>query len=291
MKPVRHFVEFLFLFGLVTFFAVLPRPVAARFGRCLGFLIYHLGIRRRVVLENLAVAFPEMEPAAREELARRCYRHYGAVIADQTSLHFWSREKVIARTRLERSEILENALAKGKGCVIATGHLGAFDIGPPRLQLAGWQITSVYQGVRNPYVDRFISRIRSLYGARVATRGMGMREAIAALRRGEAVCILADQDAGKRGLFLPFFSRPASTLVGPAELALRTGAVLMPGFVIREGSLYRMIAEEPIPPSDVKTMMAEYNRRLESAIRRWPEQYFWLHKRWKSRPPEEIGTP
>jgi len=290
MKPIRYFVEFLLLYGLVTFFAVLPRPVAAWFGRCLGFIIYSLGIRRRVVLENLAIAFPEKSPAARESLAIRCYQHYCTVISDQTSLHLWSRRKVEACTRLEHEDILKVAMAKGRGCIIATGHLGAFDIGPPRLQLAGWQITSVYQGVRNKYVDRFISRIRSLYGAHVATRGMGMRAAFAALKRGEVVCILADQDAGKNGLFLPFFSRKASTLVGPAELALRTGAVLMPGFCIREGSIYRMIGEEPIPPSDVKTMMAEYNRRLEAAIRRWPEQYFWLHKRWKSRPPEKSAS-
>jgi KDO2-lipid IV(A) lauroyltransferase len=150
------------------------------------------------------------------------------------------------------------------------------------MALAGYPLQVVYQGVRNPYVGEYITRLRLTRGVGLIQRGIQFRTAFATLRQGLAVAILADQDAGPRGLFVPFFGRSTSTLAGPAEFALRTGAVLLPAFTPLIDGRYSAVFEEPIPPSDIETMMTAWNGRLEAMIRRYPDQYFWLHKRWKS---------
>lgn len=271
--------------AVLFFFSLLPRRFGRTAGRVLGGLLYKIGIRRDVVLSNLETAFPEKSVPEREALAKDCFSHFIEVIVDTADLPEWSEQYIRERIAIENKELLEEAFSKGKGVVIATGHIGALEMGPVRLAVDGYTVTSVYQGVRNPYVEDYISRKRSVFGSKVARKGMGLRDAVKALDRGEVVIILGDQDGGKRGAFVPFFGKTASTLKGPADLALRTGAPMITGYLIREKDGYRMFGTKRIPHSDVETMMAEYNSDLEAVIRRYPDQYFWLHKRWKTQPP------
>lgn len=259
-----------------------PRAVAVRLGRGLGALVHALGIRRHVVLENLRIAFPEWTERERSEVAGRTFRHFGEMLADLGRLPRWTDDNFRERILLENRSHFDDALAQGRGVIVATGHLGGFEAGPAGLQSLGYQVTSIYAPVRNPFVDRYMNRLRTLRGAHVAARGIGIRGAVEALRRNEMVAIFADQDAGRKGLFIPFFGRTASTLYGPAELALRTGAVLVPGFILKDGPVYRFRPQPPIPHSDRETMMRTFNALLEAAIREHPDQYFWLHKRWKT---------
>lgn len=266
----------------MAFVTAPPRSLAIRLGRGLGGLVHTLGIRRRVVLENLRIAFPERTERERSELAGRVYRHFGEMLADLGRLPRWSDRDFNERIVIENRSHFDDALAQGRGVIVATGHLGGFEAGPAGLQSLGYQVTSIYAPIRNPYVDRYMNALRTLRGARVAARGIGIRGAIEALRRNEMVAIFADQDAGRNGLFIPFFGRTASTLYGPAELALRTGAALVPGFILKDGPVYRFLPRPPIPHSDRETMMRTFNALLEGAIRKYPDQYFWLHKRWKT---------
>lgn len=282
MRRWRYFMEYVALRTILGVLSLPPRDVARRLGRRLGRLVQRLGVRRAVVEENLAIAFPERPAAERESLGRRCYEHFGAVLVDTVEFHHWSDAEICDRVRLIGEENLKAALARGRGVIVATAHLGCYDVVGARMALAGFPLHVVYQGVRNPYVGERIARLRRTRGVGLIRRGIQFRAAFAALKRGECVALLADQDAGLHGLFVPFFTRAASTLSGPAEFALRTGAVLLPTFTPVIDGRYSAIFEEPIPPSNLETMMTEWNRRLEAMIRQYPDQYFWLHKRWKS---------
>lgn len=284
VRRVRHALEYLLLRLLLLACAVPPRPIALSLGRALGRLVHLLRIRRRVVEENLDRAFPEHSEEERRRLAAAVYAHFGAVIVDTATFHRWTEDELRERAELVGFEHFREAMATGRGVVLATAHLGCFDVGPGRIALEGPRITSVFQGVRNPYVERYITAIRTRGGARVAKRGIQFREVLKALAAGECVTILADQDAGPDGLFLPFFGAPASTLTGPAVFAKRTGAILMTGFVPFENGRYRLIFEPPIADGTIEEMMAAYQRRVERIVAAYPEQYFWLHKRWKTPP-------
>lgn len=285
MKRLLHLLEYAVLRGILLAASMPPRPAALALGRLLGNLVLALGVRRRVVEENLARAFPERTPSERRALARAVYAHFGAVLVDTATFHRWSEDDLRARTNLENYDLFREALATGRGVVLATAHLGCFDVGPGRIALEGPRITSVFQGVRNPYVERYITAIRTRGGARVAKRGIQFRDVIRALSAGECVTILGDQDAGPEGWFVSFLGVPASTLRGPAEFALRTGAVLMTGFVPLRDGRYTLVFEPPIAEDTTEGMMAEYVRRVERMVRSHPEQYFWLHRRWKTPPP------
>ncbi len=259
-----------------------PRAIACRLGRWLGLVVFSLGVRRRVVLENLRIAFPEKSETERLAIARGTFQHFGELLADIGRIPRWSDAEFHENVVIEKREIFDRALAEGRGVIVVTGHFGGFEIGPAGLQSLGYSVTSIFAPVRNPHVERYINGLRTLKGARTVMRGMGLRGALAALHQKQMIAIFADQDAGRNGVFVPFFGRIASTLTGPAEMALRTGAVLVPGFILKDGPVYRFLPSEPIPPSDVATMMTDFNRRLEAAIRQAPDQYFWLHKRWKT---------
>jgi KDO2-lipid IV(A) lauroyltransferase len=285
VKKLRYALEYAAMRGVLELISSPPLPMARALGRGLGRGVHALGVRRAVVDDNLAIAFPEMSSEERDAIALRCYAHFGRALVETMRFPRWSDEQLRARVKIEGLDRLRAAMSAGRGVVIATCHFGCFDIALARLGLEGIPITAVYQEVRNPYVSRWITGVRSIKGAEPARRGIQLRKTFAALKRGECVTIFADQDAGPSGLFLPFFSRVASTLHGAADLAIRTGAVMLPGFAPVQPDGFSAVLEAPIPPGTRSEMMLAYNQRVEAMVRRWPEQYFWLHKRWKSRPP------
>jgi KDO2-lipid IV(A) lauroyltransferase len=292
MNKAVALAEYAAIRAAVEGLSFLPRPAALRLGRALGEAVWLAGARRGVVDENLGTAFPGRDATWRRHVGRATYRHYGAVLVEMAR---WIRRPLAEAGDLVRVTglaRLEAALARGRGVVVMTAHLGNWEVGPTVARLHGLAFTSVYQRVRNPYLDAAVRRIRTLHGQRLVDRGMGLRGAIEALRRNELVAFLPDQDAGPRGVFAPFFGRPASTMRGPAEVALRTGAAVLPIFVLRRpGDSYEVLIEEEIPSdaaaprdAEVARITAAYAWALEARIREAPEQYFWLHRRWKSQP-------
>lgn len=270
-------IQFYLMLGLIN---VLTIPMAQRLGR----LLFALGVRRNVTLGNLRIAFPLLTEKERIAIAKKCYSFFGGLLVEASQFHRWPDAKIREHIQVEGREHADRALARGQGIVVAGAHLGWFDIAGVISAMDGYPITTVYQKVRNPYVDRYITRIRERGGMRMVQRGMGFREIYSALERKEVVAMLADQDAGPNGLFLPFFSQYASTLRGAAEFALRTNSALLTCNVICENGRVIMRVMPEIPRGTINEMMMEYTRRLEAAIRQHPEQYFWLHKRWKTRP-------
>jgi KDO2-lipid IV(A) lauroyltransferase len=266
---------------------------AERFGRQVGRVAFALGIRRRVCRDNLTLAFGGAHPARElDRLARAAYEHLGTSFTEFMRLPRITPAELRAAFELQGEEHLRAALALGRGAIIASGHLGNWEWIGAALAARGYPVTFVVQPLRNARVDALVQGIRRGAGIDVITRGMALRRVRDALDANRLVFFMCDQDARRRGTFVPFFGVPASTPKGAAQFALRTPVPFLPGFGRRlSGGRHRGIIHAPLVSSArdeetaVREILAAFNHHLESAIRDAPEQYWWAHRRWKTRFP------
>lgn len=292
---LRHRLEYLAFRGAAGAARLLGDAASERLLAAAGRLAYRpLGIRRRLVEAHLRQAFPGRDEAWIRRTAAAAYAHLGREGAAMIRLSSLSREHIIARTEVEGLDEFRAALAQGRGLVLVTGHFGNWEIGGAALAARGIPIVGVAQRQANPLFDREIVAARERLGMRIVERGRATKEGLRALREGHVVALVADQDARRAGIFVPFFGRLASTHRGPAVLALRTGAPLFLGTALRTPTGGYHVRLEPVDVERdgdaeevVYNLTAAYTARLEAAIRAAPEQYFWHHRRWKTRPPEE----
>lgn len=260
---------------------------AERVGERLGRLIWRASKKhRRRALDNLALAMPELSAPDRERLARKVFEHFGRVTADFLTSPRRTKEDLEASMSVEGLEHLDAALGKGKGIVMITGHFGNWERLAAWLSTHGYTITVVQRDVRDSSLNRMVQQLREGPGTKVIGRGDAARPIIERLRKNELVGILPDQNSDE--IFLPFFGKPAGTVLGPGVIAERTGAPVVCCWCVWTGpGRYRMIVEpalEAEPGGSVKgegTMRA-IHRRLEAMVRAHPEQWLWFHDRWKS---------
>ncbi len=284
----------MFVFG----FGALPRSWARWLGACVGAVAFRLlGRLRRVGLGNLALAYPAMPVPERERILRLEYRNLGWQLAEFCQM---SRYTAAFAGRFIRYEGLDRYLAarvRGKGVLVLTGHLGAWELSSFYHSLVGYPMGMVIRRLDNPLVDRFVNRIRCLHGNRVLHKDDFARGLIGAMRAGETVGILMDTNmTPPQGVFVPFFGIPACTASGLARVALKTGAAVLPGFLVWEESERRYVlhfepelalADTGDSEADTIDNTARLTALLEQAIRRYPSQWLWMHRRWKTRPPGE----
>lgn len=225
-------------------------------------------------------------------MARACYRHLGREAAWILRLADLEPEEVRARTSVEGLETFLEAIDRRRGVVLVTGHLGNWEVGGAALAARGIPLDVVALRQGNPLFHRETLRLRTKMGMRVIERDRTPGAALRALRRGRVVALLGDQNPIAGGIEIPFFGRPAPTPRGPAVLSLRTGSPLFLGVAVRtEGDQGRWVVSlEAVDATrsgsvrrEVRRLVGAYTRRLEDAIRETPEQYFWLHRRWKER--------
>ncbi len=268
----------------------LPWPRALAAGAALGALAGGLGIRRSVARANLARAFPERAAAEREALLAAHYREMGRIAAEYGRLGRLVRAgegEVMARV-----DGLEHvAPFVGRGAIFVSGHLGNFEFGAAWLARVN-PVDFLVRPLTNRAVDARIERLRRDAGVGVISTRGGVKEVFRALRAGHWIGIAGDQDAGRHGVFVPFFGHDASTAEGAARIALQTGSPLFLGAIHREADgrhhmVLGMAREADGPPDDahVRALTAWHTAELEARVREAPEQYFWLHRRWKTRPP------
>jgi len=291
---LMHRLEYTAFAGGAALGRVLGDRASSKLGAAIGQVGYRpLGIRRRLVEVHLRQAFPESDGSWIARIAARSYAHLGREAMAMLRLSDLSREVLLARSQLDGLPELEAALAQGNGVAIVAGHFGNWEIGAAILAAHGVPIDIVAQRQHNPLFDRAIIAARHRLGVGVIERSQATRLALRSLRRGRAVAFGADQNAGRTGVFVPFFGRLASTHRGAAVMALRTGAPVFLAIPLRAGSGYHMRVEEVEvdrhgdAEDAVTRMTTAFTTRLESAVRACPEQYLWHHRRWKTRPPEE----
>jgi Kdo2-lipid IVA lauroyltransferase/acyltransferase len=294
-KPtLSHRVEQAAFMSAVTLSRALGDGAAARVGSALGRLGYFpFRFRRQLVERHLRWAFPERDHAWIRATARAAYAHLGREAIATIRLARMTREDVLARTTVIGLDAFRAALAQGNGLVLASGHIGNHEIGAAALSARGIPLDLVVQRQANPLFDAALVASRERLGLGIIDRFQATRLAIKALRAGRAVAFAADQNAGKAGVFVPFFGRAASTHRGAALFAIKTEAPLFLGTSLRNGNAYEVLLQ-PVEvdrsgelDEAVYRLTVAFTERLETVVREAPEQYLWLHRRWKTRPPEE----
>jgi KDO2-lipid IV(A) lauroyltransferase len=252
------------------------------------------GFRKKIVREHLLQAFPDKDPEWRRKILHDSFRHVGREGLATFLLSGLSKEEILARTEVEGLEGLQEAIALGKGVILATGHFGNWEIGGAGLAVRGIPLDIIVQHQRNPLFDIDLNRNRTRLGLRMIMRGEAPKETLRALRKGRVVGIAVDQNRRRDGVFVDFFGKKAATARGAAVFALRTGAPLFMAVCPRlEGKIARYRwSIEPVEfvatgdmEEDVLRLTQAYTEHLEREIRRTPEQYLWQHRRWKTQPP------
>ncbi|MBN1826295.1 MAG: lysophospholipid acyltransferase family protein [Candidatus Eisenbacteria bacterium] len=294
--PIRHRIEETALRLIVLPLGPLGWRGAGAIGAALGAFAWRfVRIRRRVARENLARAFPDLPAREIERIGLAAYRNLGRTFFEFARFGSATQEEVRRIVRFERTDLLDDALAEGRGAILSTGHFGNFDLFGAAVAAAGYPIDVLVQRQSNRAVDERVSRWRARMGARVIVRGPGSRALLRSLRQNRFVAIVADQDARESGVFVDFLGTPASTPRGPAVLAHRTGAPILFGTLKRlPGGTHLARFEGPIradrergEEEEVRRITALLAEKLGDAIRDAPEQYFWPHRRWKTPPPQE----
>ena len=301
---IAHRAEYAALRGAVAAIERLSFRTAGSIGARIGGLGYRpLGIRRDVVERQLSVSFPGRTPEDVARIARAAYAHLGQTSIETAILPSYSRLQIIDLFEAVHGwDIVEERLARGKGLVMVTGHLGNWELGGAYIAARGVAIDVVARHMENPLFDRYLTATRERLGMTVVHDNEAVRCVPRSLRSGRAVAFLIDQGTvGLASTWVPFFGRYAKTPRGPAVFALRLGSPMVFGVAIRQPSGRYQLTFEPIDvvdtgdrESDVDRIVNDYTRVLERWVCTAPEQYLWHHRRWKhQRPgtPAELGDP
>ncbi len=291
---MKHRFEYVVFRVLSAVLEVFPEDVALRVGAGLGRAAGHLlRGRRAVVDENIARAFPEQKPEWRRGVADESWAHLGREAVAILRLAGLDPADLTERTDVEGLDELRAALAEGRGAVIVSGHLGSWEIGGAAVSSFGIPLLAVAKPMANRRFDADLLATRTRLGMEVVDTGAAPKRVLRALAEGRAVGIVADQNAHTSPVFVPFFGIPAATHRGPALFALRAGSPMFLGVCVRlpgatnrfRVTLQRIRVERTGDLDvDVERLTAAHTALLEEAVRRAPEQYFWQHKRWKTRP-------
>ncbi len=289
-------VEYAALEGLLKTLRVLPRSTARAGAVALVQGLRHIApVRRRVALENLRLAFPERNERDIRGIYGRMWSILAWVLADFARFPRGDSDPILDTVELAGEEFLEQAASLGKGIMVLTGHFGNWEGMAAAVRARGYAATAIGARQRNPLVEDLFTRYREARGVRALTVGESLRPLLQGLRRGEVVGTLADQDGGRDGFFIDFLGRPASVQSGVFRLLARTRVPLVTAFTVRVGDGWRVEMQEPLraePTDHADATEAEayrlagtYTRRLEVYVRRHPDHWFWLHRRWRTRPP------
>jgi KDO2-lipid IV(A) lauroyltransferase len=295
---MRERLEFWLVAAVARALGVLPRGLARLLANGLTAVLYRLlGRLRRVGLRNLELARPELTAAERERTLRGVFRHLGWLLVEFCRMDRYTPENTKNWLRTEGLEHYLAARARGRGVLVVTGHMGAWELSSYYHSLMGYPMGMVARPLDNRRLDTFVNAIRCRHGNRILCKDDFARGLLRAMKNGETVGILMDTNmTPPQGIFVDFFGVAACTASGLARIALKTGAAVLPGFMLwepEEGRYVLHFGEEiPVARSgdaerDIYTLTQAATAAIESWVRRYPDQWLWIHKRWKTRPAGE----
>ena len=228
-------------------------------------------------------------------VGRNVYKRFFANSLEMASLPFLTRDRLLQRIEAHGTEHFTEALARGRGCIVVSAHYGLWELVPSWMFHNGWPMTIVVRRQSNPEADAWMEFMRQTHGPKTTDSGYGLREILRTLKKGEFLGLMSDQDAGDKGLFVDFLGKKASTVVGPAQIAQKTGAPIVT--LVLHPQRHRPHQLEIRPPifpdrfprgeAGMMAITCAYADILAEWVRARPEQWFWLHRRWKTRPSEE----
>ncbi len=295
---MRDWLEYAPVWLIVKALGALPRPLSRACGIALAQAIYFVHRRlRRVGMRNLELAFPERSAGERRRILRGVFTSLGRQLAEFCRLPKYTAANISETVIYDSFENFDAAERRGKGVLFVTAHLGGWELGSFAHSMHGHPLNIVVRPLDNPYLDRLVDRYRTLHGNLTFGKQDFARGLLESMKRGQTVGILIDQNmTPPQGVFVPFFGIPACTASGLARVALRTDAAVVPGFTIWDSAIrkYKVHFEPAIPlirtgndEADAVANTAQFTRVIEEFVRRYPDQWLWVHRRWKTRPAGE----
>jgi KDO2-lipid IV(A) lauroyltransferase len=297
---IKELAEYTLALLLIKFFGLMPRRSAYRAARFLSWLGFHLAARqRRAGLHNLRMVLPHLTENQRELILRGCFQNLGRLLVEFTHFPELNKANISQFVVHDGLENYLEAMRRGRGVIFMTAHFGAWELSSFAHALYGYPLQFIVRPIDNPRVEELISRYRTSSGNVPIQRRSAARDILKALRQNQAVGILFDQNTTRNeGVFAEFFGIPAATTPSIALFALRTGAAVVPGFLIWDEPLgkHRLRldpAVDLINTGDLERDVLEntklFNKILETYVRRFPDQWLWIHRRWKTRPEGEAS--
>jgi Kdo2-lipid IVA lauroyltransferase/acyltransferase len=295
---MREWLEYAGAWAGLKALGLLPRAWARFFGAKFAGAAYLLRTPlRRAAMFNLQLAFPDGSKAERNRIVRSMIQQIGWMAGEFSQFPKYTRERIQHVVALEGLQNFEEAQRRGKGVLFLTGHMSAWELAPFAFARYGHPLHFLVRPIRNERVDALINRYRCLSGNQPIEKNRSARAILKVLGRDGTVGILSDHNTSlEEGVFVSFFGIPASTTSGLARIALRTDAAVVPGFLVwnAERRLYLLRFEPAVElartgneEADVRENTARFTRVIEDYVRAHPDQWLWVHKRWKTRPPGE----
>ncbi len=297
---MRRRLEYALAWLIIKALGLLPRPLARAAGIIFAWTVYLLHFRlRHVGMRNLALAFPEKSHHERARILRGEFTSLGRQLAEVCQFPRYTRENVSQVVVYDGFENFDRALSKGKGVLFLTGHVGGWELSAFAHSLYGHPLHIVMRRLDNAYLDRMVEQYRTMHGNRTVDKDDFVRGLLGAMKAGETVGILMDTNmTPPQGVFVDFFGIPACTASGLARIALRTDAAVVPGFTVWDAALrkYRLRFDPALKlirtgddEADIVANTQLFTKVIEEYVRRYPEQWLWVHRRWKTRPDGQPG--
>jgi KDO2-lipid IV(A) lauroyltransferase len=287
---IKHRIEFWVVSMVGGIVRMIPYRLALVIGSFLGWLAFDiLRIRRKVTMINLRNSLSG-QSGDLTKIGRRTYRNFGMSMVEYSLFPALSKEKVLSMVELVGAEHFDETIAKGTGAIVVAGHFGSWELMGAAVSQMGYPVDFLVGEQHNLLVDDMMNDYRKRMGIGIIKMGVAAKGIIKAIKSNRFVAMLSDQDAGTDGIIVEFFGRPASTPKGPAAFALKMNAPIIMAFMIRSNrGKQKIVLEKPIfgkntpdKEEDIKNLTQAYTSLLESYIRRYPDHWFWPHRRWKS---------
>jgi KDO2-lipid IV(A) lauroyltransferase len=292
---MRRKLEYAAAWPFIKILGTLPRPLSRGFAIGISQIVYLMHFRlRQVGMRNLAMVFPEKSAAERARTLRGVFTSLGRQLAELCQFPRYTPENIDEVVVYDGLENYERAYARKKGVLFLTAHFGGWELSAFAHSLHGHWLHVVMRPMDNPYLDRLLQQNRTRYGNKTVDKDDFVRGLLAAMKAGETVGILMDTNmTPPQGIFVNFFGIPACTASGLARIALRTDAAVVPGFTIWDEALqkYRLRFDPTLElvrtgnlEADIAANTQMFTKVIEDYVRKYPEQWLWVHRRWKTRP-------
>ena len=297
-KRVQYRIEWVLMHLLIVLCSIFPLRVLRRVGRGLGWIAWRVfRVRKRVVVDNISRSFPGAPSAGVDAIALESCEQYGMALMEFARFRRLSRRELMEMVDVEGIEYLDAALSHGKGAVLFSGHFGNWELLGALLARRGYPLHVTDTNHSNELTHRIISGLRIRQGMKVIAPSEPSSRITGLLSENKFVSYLADQDARRDGIFVDFLGRPASTVRGPAIFSIRKRCPIVALFLLRRGvDRHLAVIEKPIWPDPrlkgrdaIRDLTQRYTRILEKHVRESPGQYFWMHRRWKTRQSGELA--
>jgi KDO2-lipid IV(A) lauroyltransferase len=292
---MRRKLEYAAAWPFIKILGLMPRPLSRALAITIARVVYLLHFRlRQVGMRNLEMVFPEKSATERRRILRGVFTSLGRQLAELCQFPRYTPENIDEVVVYDGLENYERAYAQGKGVLFLTAHFGGWELSAFAHSLQGHWLHIVMRPMDNEYLDQLLQRYRTMHGNKTVNKDDFVRGLLAAMKAGETVGILMDTNmTPPQGIFVNFFGIPACTASGLARIALRTGAAVVPGFTIWEPALqkYRLRFDPALElirtghlEADIEANTQMFTKVIEDYVRKYPDQWLWVHRRWKTRP-------